>query len=186
MTFNLGSNTYQYGGDSTIGFTLAYFFNFRDTKNTKYILAGGACREFRKLASMSFRVSESDILALGLEFSGYDAHRQARITRNKTKIAYFVSSYGHSPASFAPLFEDLTDSAAVRNLLGKPPVLAEFLMYVNWVKEGLTFNSLGGTFKVSPDTARKWCWKYADAVRELKASKVSCSFCRIAYPLTFL
>jgi hypothetical protein len=63
--------------------------------------------------------------------------------------------YGHVPASLAAVFEDLTKSQDARDELKKPPKLSEFLMMVNWMKEGIAFNSLGGRFKVNPSTASK-------------------------------
>jgi hypothetical protein len=118
------------------------------------------------------RFTADAISALGLDFAGYDSTRRAKLCK-KTQVTYFVSFYGHAPASYAQLFAELSDSLAARGVLKKPPVLAEFLMMANWMKEGLTFNSLGAKFKVNPNTAAKWCWLYAKAVGELYSTKVS-------------
>jgi hypothetical protein len=120
---------------------------------------------------MSFPSAE--ILAMGLEYAGYDAHRQARrIKKLETRVYYFVSCFGHAPDSFVPLFDDLCNSQAACDVLGKAPVLSEFLMMTNWFKEATTFNSLGGKFKMNPHTASKWCWAYAEAVAALYNERV--------------
>jgi hypothetical protein len=118
------------------------------------------------------RFTADAISALGLDFADYDSARRAKLCK-KTQVTYFVSVYGHAPASYAQLFAELSDSLAARGVLKKLPVLAELLMMANWMKEGLTFNSLEAKFKVNPNTAAKWCWLYAKAVGELYSTKVS-------------
>jgi hypothetical protein len=118
------------------------------------------------------RIHVDDIMALGLDFGGYGIDRRASINKLATKVAYFVSFYGHAPATFVPLFDDLCNSEAALDVLQRPPVLSEVLMMANWFKEGLTFNSLGGKFKMNPNTATKKCWKYAEAVAAMYAEKV--------------
>jgi hypothetical protein len=118
------------------------------------------------------RIHVDEILAAGLDIAGYDYDRQFKIKKRKTRVEYFVSFYGLAPETYEEVFEGLCNSQAAQDVLGKPPVLSELLMMANWCKEGLTFNSLGGKFKINPNTANKWCWKYAKAIGELYESKV--------------
>jgi hypothetical protein len=127
------------------------------------------------------KIHVDKIMDLGLDFGGYDIDRRATINKLATKVTYFVSFYGYAPASFVPLFDDLCNSEAALDVLKRPPVLSEVLMMANWFKEGLTFNSLGGKFKMNPDTAAKKCWKYAEAVAAMYAEKV-CTFAVLVPP----
>jgi hypothetical protein len=122
------------------------------------------------------RFPSAKVLTMGLDYMGYDADCQAKRCKEATRISYFVSGYGFAPATYVPLFEDLSNSAAGRAVLKKPPVLSDLLMMGNWMKEGLTFNSLGGKFKFNSNSSSKWCWAYAEAVAELYDDKVCVFF----------
>jgi hypothetical protein len=121
------------------------------------------------------RFPSAEVLTMGLDYMGYDVDRQAKL-KEATRISYFVSGYGFAPATYVPLFEDLSNSATARAVLKKPPVLSDLLMMANWMKEGITFNSLGGKFNFNPNTSSKWCWAYAEAIAELYDDKVCVFF----------
>ena len=115
----------------------------------------------------------ADILPLGLEWIGYDEMRQKKMRSEKVKESYFKSCFGHSPETIALVYNDLCMSDDVKEIIQGRPDLKYMMMMVNWLKEAVTFNSLGGRWKLHPDTVAKWCWVYARAVEALYAAKVS-------------
>jgi hypothetical protein len=122
------------------------------------------------------RFTAEAVRALGLDHAGYSPARQARLC-SKTKGAYFVSVFGHSPETFVNLFEDLYNFDEACDQLGKKPALSELLMTANWLKEGITFNSLGGRYGMNPETVSKKCWAYTYAIEKLYGVKVSLLVC---------
>ena len=120
---------------------------------------------------MELFLSAADILELGLHFAGFEQHRCQR-TCMTTNLRRFRGHFGVGPEAFSAIFADLQTTNIVEARIDKPNP-SHFFMAMNWLRAYKIEEQLAGGSKVTEKTARKWIWKYTEAVQALKAAKVS-------------
>jgi hypothetical protein len=116
-------------------------------------------------------LSAANILELGLHFVGFEQHRCQR-TCMTTNLRRFRAHFGVSPEAILAIFTDLQTTTIVEARINKPDP-SHFFMAMNWLRAYKVEEQLAGSSKMTEKTARKWIWKYTEAVQALKAAKVS-------------
>ena len=117
------------------------------------------------------RLSEDEILLLGLESVGFDERRQQN-TCDATNMTRFYASFGAGPKSCIQILESFQKTEVAAASI-KNPNITYFFMTLNWMKTYKTETEMAGLFKTDEKRARERIWKYVKAIQALKSQKVS-------------
>ena len=117
---------------------------------------------------MIVTINPADWCELGLQLVGFDKSRQ---TCYRTNLERFVTHFGASPETHSLIFNDLQTTDIPEARTPNPDPLS-LLIATHWLKTYPKEALIAGTFKVDEKTARKYVWKYVQAIAALKGIKV--------------
>lgn len=118
----------------------------------------------------SVRISEAEILELGLKTIGYDRVRQQRC-KYSTNVKRFRASFGSLPLTTSQLISEIQDYSLGEARIKKPDS-DYLLMTLMWLNLYRTETELAGVFKIDEKTVRRWIWTYSLAIHGLKEKMV--------------
>lgn len=116
------------------------------------------------------RITEAEVLLMGLKTIGYDLLRQQK-TQYSKNLQRFRAAFGTLPITASQAFSEIQDQSLGEARIKKPN--ADYLlMALMWLNLYSTESQLAGQFKLDEKTVRKWIWSYLLAIHALKEKVV--------------
>jgi DDE superfamily endonuclease len=103
----------------------------------------------------------------GLERAGHSWNKTSLEGATKLDFHRFRSFYGIGPKACKNVFEEIKEKRLVKN-----PKIDHFLVALSWMKQYPTESNHAGHWRLTENTSRNICWKYAEAFQELKEHKI--------------
>jgi DDE superfamily endonuclease len=107
------------------------------------------------------------VFGYGLKWAGHPWNKDSLKEATKVDMERFRANYGVGPRAVKNAFDDIRDKRLVRQ-----PMLYYFFVALSWLKQYQSERVHSGHWKLNENTARGYCWEYAEALQKLKKDKI--------------